>query len=535
MSAVDIGAWRASGAELARVRRTSLYLGGIVTVVAGAYAATLIATEGEPLLAAPLVCALIALVVLARPLAGVYLLLGAAIVFEQWPIAGVTSLTAETHIYENLSNYSDLPLRLSAFDLLALLTLLSWALRRAIGANAPARGGPFGWGVAAYASAFAIGTIIGVSRGGKWDVLPTLAEVRGPLYVCLLYFLAANLVRTRGQLFGLLWVFVLLVGLKAFQGIGNYAEMLSGPERLDAVTAHEDVIFFDALITLAIVMALLCVRGRLFYVLLALQPVIFAAELVTTRRVAFAALAADLGVVALMSAVERPRATGLVLAVGTLAFGIYAATFWDQSGPLAEPARVLREVVEPNSITERDRSSNVWRDIENANIAFTVRQLPLTGVGVGQEYLFQREPPQGPGTFTYWRFTTHNAVLWTWLKAGPYGAFAFWFLVTGVVVFGLQLYRRLDDPLLRAVAGFPVLLTVGQVVFSSFDLGLTYVRTMIVLGVALGLAAPLAAWSSDRGRDEPDPLLVGRSSPAGDRAPRGAPAGVGRRVPSVSG
>lgn len=502
MSAIDIGALRASDAEVTRVRRASVYLCGVVMVAAGAYAAALITTEGDAFVAAPLIGALVTLAVLARPIVGVYLLLGAAILFEQWDIAGLAPLTAGTHFYENLSGFSDVPLRLSASDLLALLTFLSWALRRAVGANAPVRAGPFGWGIAAYASAFVLGTIIGVSRGGQWDLLATLNEVRGPVYVCLLYFVSANLVRTRAQLLAVLCEFVLLVGVKAFQALGNYAQMLSGPERLEAVTAHEDVIFFDAAIALAVLMALLHVRGKLFYVLVSLQPLILVANMVATRRVAFAALAAAFAVVALLSAVERPRATGLVLGVGVLVFGIYAATFWDQTGPLAEPARVIREVVDPYSISERDRSSNVWRDIENANIAYTVRQLPLTGVGVGQEYLFQREPPSGPGTFTYWRLTTHNAVLWPWLKAGPYGAFAFWLLVTQVVVFGLQLYRRLDDPILRAAAAFPVLLTVAQVVFSSFDLGLTYSRTMIVLGVALGLAAPLAAWSSPRRRPD---------------------------------
>jgi hypothetical protein len=502
VSAIDIGALRASDAEVTRVRRASVYLCGVVIVAAGAYAAALITTEGDAFVAAPLIGALVALAVLARPIVGVYLLLGAAILFEQWDIAGLAPLTAGTHFYENLSGFSDVPLRLSASDLLALLTFVSWALRRAVGANAPVRAGPFGWGIAAYASAFVLGTIIGVSRGGQWDLLATLNEVRGPVYVCLLYFVSANLVRTRAQLLAVLCEFVLLVGVKAFQALGNYAQMLSGPERLEAVTAHEDVIFFDAAIALAVLMALLHVRGKLFYVLVSLQPLILVANMVATRRVAFAALAAAFAVVALLSAVERPRATGLVLGVGVLVFGIYAATFWDQTGPLAEPARVIREVVDPYSISERDRSSNVWRDIENANIAYTVRQLPLTGVGVGQEYLFQREPPSGPGTFTYWRLTTHNAVLWPWLKAGPYGAFAFWLLVTQVVVFGLQLYRRLDDPILRAAAAFPVLLTVAQVVFSSFDLGLTYSRTMIVLGVALGLAAPLAAWSSPRRRPD---------------------------------
>jgi hypothetical protein len=496
VSTVDLGAWRANDARVARALRAPLYLCGLAIVVAGAYAAALIAANGEPLLAAPLVGALVAVAVLYRPVVGVYLLLGAGLLFEQWQITGLDPLTAQTHFFENLSGFSDIPLRLSACDVLALLTLASWLLRAAVGRSAALRAGPLAWGIAAYGLLVVVGTIIGVARGGEWDAIATLAEARGPVYLCLLYVLTANLVRDRGQLLVVLWEVVLIIGVKAFQAVGNYVQTLGGG--LEAVTGHEDVIFFDIAITLALVMAVLHVRGRLFYALLALQPVILVADLVTTRRVAFAALAASLAVVALLSRLERPRATALVVGVGLLAFGIYTATFWDQTGAIAEPARVLREVVDPHSVSGRDESSNVWRDIENANISFTVKQLPLTGVGLGQEYLFQREPPRILGTFIYWRLTTHNAVLWTWLKAGPLGAFAFWLVVTQAVLFGLQIYRRLDDPLLRAAAAFPVLLTITQVVFSSFDLGLTYSRTMILLGVAMGLTASLAALAASR-------------------------------------
>jgi hypothetical protein len=438
------------------------------------------------------------------------MLFGAAILLEEFPILGLAPLTQQTHFFQNISGFSDVPVRLSACDFLALLTLASWGLRRAVGANAPVRIGPFGWGVAGYLSMIVLGTIIGFARGGQWDGIAMLAEARGPLYLCLLCFLTANVVRERAQVAVLLWEFVLLVGVKSLQAIGNYAEAVTHGYQLPAVTAHEDVIFFDAAIALMLVMALIHMRGRLFFFMLALQPVIIAAELLTTRRVAFAAMAAVIAIVAAMSAVQRPRATLLAVAGGVLVFGMYVAVFWDVGGPLAEPVRVIREVVDPYSISERDRESNVWRDIENQNIAYTMRQLPLTGVGLGQAYLIQRQPPRLPDTLTYWQYTTHNAVLWFWLKAGLFGAFAFWFLVTQVVMFGLQLYRRQGDPLLRVAAAFPALLMTAQVVFSSFDMGLTQNRTMIILGVALGLSAPLASWVTSRRALERPKALAGQ-------------------------
>ena len=521
MSAAEVRGRRGASDDFMRRPTNSFAVGAIVTMVAGAYAGGLLATEGDPLLAAPLVGALVGLAVFVRPVVGLYLLVGAALLFEQFEITGIAPLTAQTHFFENFSTFSAVPLRLSASDLLALTTLGSWAVRRAVRANAPARAGPFGWAVAAYGLAFLYAGIVGAARGGGWDPIVMLAEARGALYLCLLYFLATNLVYERRQLIVLLWEFVLIVGVKGMQGIGNYAQMLNGPQTFEAVTAHEDVVFFDVAIALVLVMVALRVRGRLFYVLLALQPIVLAAELLTQRRSAFAALTAALAVVALMSAVDRPRATFIVLAIGMLVTTGYSATFWNSSSRLAEPVRFIREVVDPSSVAGRDRSSDAWREIENANIAFTVRQLPLTGVGLGQQYLFQQEPP-ALTAFVYWRYIAHNALLWLWLKAGPFGAFAFWFLVGLIVLRGVRLYRQLGDPLLRAAASFPVLLTVTQVVFSSVDLGLTYNRTMTVLGVAIGLVAPLGAWLVSEG-------ALDRREPASrrDRAVRERPSAPG--------
>lgn len=492
MSAAEVRGWR-HGDNAAGAGRGALALGGLAIVVAGMYAVGLVATSGEPLLVAPLVVALVGVAVFAQPVVGLYLLFGAALLFEQFEITGLAPLTAQTHFFENLTTFSPVPLRLSLSDLLVLTTCASWAARRLVGTNAPMRAGPFGWAIAAYGFAFILGAVIGAGRGGAWDPIIALAEARGAIYVCILYFLTANIVHERKQLVVLLWEYVLIVGVKALQGIGNYIEMSNGPYGLEAVTAHEDVVFFGAAVALALIMAALRVRARLFYALLALLPVTIVTELLTQRRAGFAALAVVLLLVALMSAVERLRATLLVLGIAVVLSTVYAAAFWSSSSRLAEPLRIVRGVLDPGAVSWRDQSSDAWREIENSNIAFTVQELPLTGVGLGQQYLFQQEPPPLT-TFVYWRYIAHNAVLWVWLKAGPYGAFAFWFLVGQVVIRGLRLYRQLGDPFLRAAASFPVLLIATQVVFSSVDLGLTYNRTMTALGIALGLAAPLSAW-----------------------------------------
>jgi hypothetical protein len=55
------------------------------------------------------------------------------------------------------------------------------------------------------------------------------------------------------------------------------------------------------------------------------------------------------------------------------------------------------------------------------------------------------------------------------------------------------------------VIALPIALVVSQIVFSSVELGLTYSRTMIVLGVALGLVSFMA--------EQHPPAAAARPSP----------------------
>jgi hypothetical protein len=312
------------------------------------------------------------------------------------------------------------------------------------------------------------------------------------------YVLATNIIRERRQLDVLLGLFVVLVAVKAFQALVNYRDSQELPYSLDAVTSKEDVVFFGAIAAMGLAAAVLRLRGRLAYLLLGTQPLILAAELLSNRRTGFVALAVTLSVVALLTLIVEPRRGALVFGAGALAIVAYVALFWDASGPMGEPIRTLRSVVDPSNVSIADQSSDAWRVIENRNIAYTVRQLPLTGVGLGQQYLFQQEPSPLYG-FLNWRYIAHNALLWLWLKAGPLGAFALWILVARVLVVCTALYVRIRDADLRLVVALPITLLVSQIVFSSVDLGLTYMRTMIALGTALGMASVLSA-DGDRDR-----------------------------------
>jgi hypothetical protein len=461
-------------------------LATIALLGAVAYAFAIVHVQ-DPIVLLPLAAAIVVLGIWAQPVIGLYVVFAGAILLEQFVLVGVDPIT-QTKFFVNISAYSPLPIRLSLADLIMLLAGAAFLVRRHD--RERLRIGALGLAVLGYVGAFMLGTVIGAARGGVWNTEVALAELKAPMQLAMAYFLTANLVRDRGQLTVFVWLFVLGSAVKAFQTILNHQAASDLPYDLRTIIAHEDVVFMGAAVMLALVALLLGHRSRLVFTLLALQPLFLIAELLAYRRVAFIALGVMFLAVVLMAAIARPRRTAVLVGIVTVGLGLYLVSFWDATGPAAEPLRALRSVVDASSTDLEDQASSAWRDVEHQNIAYTIRQLPITGVGVGQRYLFEREPAEN--SFIYWRFITHDALLWLWLKAGALGAFALWFLVARAVLLGTSLFRRVQEPSLRWYVTLPVLLVLAQVVFSSVDLGLTYSRTMIVLGASLGLAAFVA-------------------------------------------
>jgi len=471
--------------------RTSLVLTALTLALAAAYAVAIVSSGGDGLLVVPLVGAIVVLGAFAHPAIGLYVLFGSAILLEQFTIEGGIVPITQTQFFVNLNAYTPIPIRLSVADLLMLLTAAALVVQRLRAKGGHLRGGAFGWAVLGYVGVFILGTVIGAARGGYWNADVALAELRAPFHLGLTYFLATNLVRDLRQISVFMWLFVLGASAKAVQTILNYQQASNLPYTLRTFITHEDVVFIGVAIALALVALLLGLRTRLARVLIALQPLFLIALLVANRRVGLIAVGVTLIAIMLLLLFIHPRRVAVLVLCASLGLAGYAVFFWDADGPLGEPLRALRSVFDISATSLVDQKSSAWREIEHQNIAYTMRQVPLTGVGVGQQYFFEREP-DAVTDFPYWRFITHDALLWLWLKAGPLGVFALWFLVARAVLVGAALFRRVGEPSLRWVIALPIALIVSQIVFSSVDLGLTYSRTMIVLGGSLGVAAFLA-------------------------------------------
>jgi hypothetical protein len=130
--------------------------------------------------------------------------------------------------------------------------------------------------------------------------------------------------------------------------------------------------------------------------------------------------------------------------------------------------------------------------MENINIERTIARSPLLGLGFGQRYFFWiEEPTLDASGFTYWRYITHNAIYWVWIKLGVVGFVLFWYLIGSALLLGCVVFRRLRDGELRAFTIMAVGLIAMQMIFSYADLGLTSSKNMAYFGVLLGALASL--------------------------------------------
>lgn len=443
-----------------------------------------------------------------RPRIGLYLLLFCALFLEQWGIVGLDPLTARLPFYNTLAGTYGFPLPISPVEMLLLLTLAGVLLP-----HVARRGAAFVRGALFVPMLLFLGFVVasiafGLAGGagtGPFDPRAAWEETRAFFYLAVTYVLACNLIQTRSQLQTFTWLFIAAVGLKSVQGIVRYADVRANGLQVDAITGHEDVVFFAAFVLL--IAALLLFGGRLEeaarrqvrVMLVVLPPLVFTL-LVTNRRLGFVVLAVGLGLLAVLLLRTRRDLFIRLVPVVLVGTGIYLALFWNGTGALSEPIRAVRSLVAP--ATQRDISSNAWRGLENTNIDYNIRTAPITGLGFGRPYSFVvAQPPLDATGFTYWRYIAHNAIYWVWMKMGLIGFILFWNLMGSAVVLGLVTFRQLRDGYLRSLALVVAGVVLMQVIFSYGDLGLTYSRSMIFLGCMLGVLARLPAFA---GAAEPE-------------------------------
>jgi len=438
-----------------------------------------------------------------RPVAGVYLLFGASALLEATGSAQsyVDDIGAYLPFFEDLATWTRVKgLPFSLAETLMALTLLIYLLKGIATRKLRFDRGSLMLPLGLYMLMVLVGELHGIGSGGDFKL--SLWEVRAQVYMFVAYILTCNLVKTRRHIDALVVILVVGTALRGVQGVIRYFGELHGHVSGNggSLFSHEQSFFFNAFITLTVIFFLYGGSGarRLKWFALALLPIVVVANLSNDRRAAVLALAAGLVLLLLVTVIaHRPRrrvALGILLALVVI-WPPYYAAFKNSTGLIGQAAHAVNSNSNPDP---RDASSNLYRFSEDNDILATMKSSTLSKIiGYGFGKYMQTPYPLADisGVYIFWNLLPHNSILWVWMRLGTIGYALFWILIAGAILQAARLLRRLDDPYLKGLAVFIILMVVQEVLFGYLDLQWTNYRNLIVMGVLLALISRLALFA----------------------------------------
>ena len=357
------------------------------------------------------------------------------------------------------------------------------------------------------ALAFA-GIISGRARGGNLDI--ALIEARPIVYLPLFYILIVNVCHTRRDYASMFVAALVGIEISVILSIDYYLA-LPQEERsdLDALNEHGAAISINLMFLMFLTsLVYRRVSGSVrFGLFLLCIPAMFI-YIVSQRRAAIIALGAALIMLAATLVWRQRRTFWKVVPLVTIVIVGYVGAFWNSESSAAFPAQAVKGVVAPDDASAADQSSDLYREIENYDLSFTVRSSPWIGIGFGQPFL--RPIPLPPlDDFEYSQYIPHNSLLYIWTKTGFFGFAALFVILARSIALGASRVRTAragtDAVMAMCAVGFVVIYTIYLFVDIAWE-----PRNVLLLALALGLCtAPLA--DLDEGSVDQDSASGARS------------------------
>lgn len=422
--------------------------------------------------------------ILYRPRFGVYLLVGLTL-FGDNNLHPWYPFTKNFSSRESLLFLAD-ALVFSPLETFIVATGVSWLGRMVMERRFKIHFGPIFWPAVLFLAFITYGLAFGLLRGGNTVI--ALWETRSIYYMLALLLFTANLIETRAQLSRLLWIIALLLFLKGIAGVMYVANVLqwdrTGVER---IAEHSMSIHFNLLFVLVAAVWMYHDSTLRRLILPLLTPVVLFSFVANQRRAGFITLAIAVLIIVLLLYREHRKLFWFIAPTGGVAFLAYLAAFWNNTGSLGIMARAVRSVI--GQPTARDAASNIYRDIENINIMFTIQTAPLQGVGFGQKF-YIIAPMADISVFEWWEYITHNSVLWIWMKAGAGGFYALLLLVGMAMIVGGRMVRTMPRGELRTAALVASLYLMMHFIYAYVDMSWD-IRSMVLVGTMMGVLTAL--------------------------------------------
>jgi hypothetical protein len=333
------------------------------------------------------------------------------------------------------------------------------------------------------------GIMHGLSSGGNVQIL--VEEVRSFWYLFLGYLLTYNLIRKKKHVRLIVWLVILCAGIKALQGVYIYIFVIHGDLAANhQIMAHEESYFWVSVLLLMMLFSLHSRYRPQFFAALIVLPFLLLSLIANNRRADFVALLVGLvlaWVLIFMVKKHARKSLLVVLLVTTLLGSAYVAAFYNGSGGFSEPARAVVSVFRPDPT---EAASNLYRDIEDYDLKYTVKLNPL-GLGFGKPFLQPVLLPDLSSLDPVYNYIPHNTIYWVWMRLGPIGYLALWYLFGAIIVRGSIIARQLKDNYLQLIAIYIVAMFVMEIIVAFADYQLSFYRNVIYVGILAGVLMKL--------------------------------------------
>jgi hypothetical protein len=383
--------------------------------------------------------------------------------------------------------------------------------------------------------AFTLGALAyGLSRGGDGRI--AIIEARPLFYLPFVYLLVVNVCHTFTDYRR---VFYAAIGGIVVQSLISVRFLLQLPpayrDDLESLNEHGSSIGMNLVFTMAILSLILKgVSWRLRFGLLAAVVPVLWIYLAAQRRAAVVALVAALIIFTIILFWRQRRTFWKVVPIGAIVVIGYVGAFWSSESSAGFPAQAVKSVIAPNSMSEKDQSSNEYRRVENFNLSYTIRSAPITGLGFGQPFLRPVQLPDISG-FEFNAYLPHNSLLWIWIKLGFGGFVTVLYLLARSLSLGARRIREAPLGLDLLVASNAAMFVVMYSVYIFVDVAWE-ARNVTLLGLAMGLCTAylVREGPTEARRVRPaatdEPVL--NETDAGSERPVPAGARIGGRPPA---
>jgi hypothetical protein len=190
---------------------------------------------------------------------------------------------------------------------------------------------------------------------------------------------------------------------------------------------------------------------------------------------------------------------------------LYVVIGWSQKAAFFKPVQTIRSAVD----SDVDASTQ-WRDIENYNLVYTIKQNPIFGSGYGHGFI--EAVPLPKVDYMLELYVPHNSVLGLWAYCGYIGYTAMTLLWVAGVYFAIRAYRFANTALEKCAALVALAAVPIYYVQCYGDLGLGSWTGVYMVSASIAIAGQLAvtvgAWPAQAPARGPSRMPLRASAPA---------------------